>query len=430
MADTSPSPASSPPEQDPTPGIAESSDCSIILPPPRARVHNPSPRHAWHRARHIRLAPLPRLQSRPAARRSGRPARATSARSSSGGATLPALLTPAEQQQEPPCLLPRLPRVPRLDTIFLRRMSLAAMVGRRESLSEIRDSNPDLALSGDIISATFNIPHSLKYRKGGDWGPLNPPCPCLPCLADLPGQVLNPRRGQSALFDSFAFLSSNEAPWEPHGCRLDGRDRASPQCHLPARHASGHHDPPRASESPLCAHSPRRPEPAGSCGGGGAGRRRPVDPARGPGASRVPAGPRQADKDGARLARRRQRGAPTRASCSRDQGRWRRFAEHELYSLFHYRQHGPTDGRNERIQWADYYPHEPEVRQPDHRDLQARRHRRGPRLLSDAAPQHAPPALPAHVHLLLPALALPEQRVPALPASAARRCSRACWAPT
>ncbi|KAL9054006.1 MAG: hypothetical protein Q9162_004412 [Coniocarpon cinnabarinum] len=39
----------------------------------------------------------------------------------------------------------------------------------------------------------------------------------------------------------------------------------------------------------------------------------------------------------------------------KDQGRWRRYAEHELYTLFHYRQHEPTDGRRERIWWADYY---------------------------------------------------------------------------
>jgi trehalose 6-phosphate synthase/phosphatase len=40
---------------------------------------------------------------------------------------------------------------------------------RRESLSEIRAANPELALSGNIISATFNTPHSFVYRKGGDW---------------------------------------------------------------------------------------------------------------------------------------------------------------------------------------------------------------------------------------------------------------------
>jgi trehalose 6-phosphate synthase/phosphatase len=51
---------------------------------------------------------------------------------------------------------------------LLQRMSLAAM-GRRQSLSQIRAAHPDLSLSGNIISANFNIPHSLKYNPGGDW---------------------------------------------------------------------------------------------------------------------------------------------------------------------------------------------------------------------------------------------------------------------
>lgn len=51
---------------------------------------------------------------------------------------------------------------------LLSRMSLAAM-GRRQSLSQIRAAHPDLHLSGNVISATFNIPHSLVYNKGADW---------------------------------------------------------------------------------------------------------------------------------------------------------------------------------------------------------------------------------------------------------------------
>jgi trehalose 6-phosphate synthase/phosphatase len=39
----------------------------------------------------------------------------------------------------------------------------------------------------------------------------------------------------------------------------------------------------------------------------------------------------------------------------RDQARWRRYAEQDLYTLLHYKQHEPTDGRRERVQWADYY---------------------------------------------------------------------------
>ena len=38
----------------------------------------------------------------------------------------------------------------------------------------------------------------------------------------------------------------------------------------------------------------------------------------------------------------------------KEQNRWRKYAEHELYTLFHYKQHEPTDGRQERKWWADY----------------------------------------------------------------------------
>lgn len=37
-----------------------------------------------------------------------------------------------------------------------------------------------------------------------------------------------------------------------------------------------------------------------------------------------------------------------------DQARWRRYAEHELYTLFHYKQHELNDGRAERQRWSDY----------------------------------------------------------------------------
>lgn len=51
---------------------------------------------------------------------------------------------------------------------ILRRMSRSSR-GRTESISEMRAAHPSLALSGNVISATFNMPHSLKYRKGADW---------------------------------------------------------------------------------------------------------------------------------------------------------------------------------------------------------------------------------------------------------------------
>ncbi len=39
----------------------------------------------------------------------------------------------------------------------------------------------------------------------------------------------------------------------------------------------------------------------------------------------------------------------------KDQRRWRRYAEHHLYTLMHYKQNEPTDGQSERKEWADYY---------------------------------------------------------------------------
>jgi hypothetical protein len=55
----------------------------------------------------------------------------------------------------------------------------ASAMRRRESLSEIRAANPDLALTGNIISATFSTPHTFRYLKGGDWVSFCPfPIPC------------------------------------------------------------------------------------------------------------------------------------------------------------------------------------------------------------------------------------------------------------
>lgn len=39
----------------------------------------------------------------------------------------------------------------------------------------------------------------------------------------------------------------------------------------------------------------------------------------------------------------------------KNQSRWRQFAENELYTLFHYKQNEPRDGRAARKHWADYY---------------------------------------------------------------------------
>jgi trehalose 6-phosphate synthase/phosphatase len=57
-----------------------------------------------------------------------------------------------------------------------------------------RAAHPSLNLSGRIISATFAVPYSIGFSPGNDW-------------------ELNPRRGTSALFDSFSYLASTSSPW-------------------------------------------------------------------------------------------------------------------------------------------------------------------------------------------------------------------------
>ncbi|KYK62057.1 putative trehalose-6-phosphate synthase/trehalose phosphatase [Drechmeria coniospora] len=204
-------------------------------------------------------------------------------------------------------------------------------MARRESLSEIRAADPDLALTGNIISATFNIPHALTYHKGADWD-------------------LKPRRGQSALFDSFAYLSSDATPWNHTVVAWTGEIEPPAAASDPTS-SSASTSAARPSLNALSAPVPfdastRLPTP-------------PLvdglwipkqDQARlehqlshSETIRTIPvwlADDADADADGVLLA---------------DQGRWRRFAQHDLYNLFHYKQHEPTDGRRERVQWADYY---------------------------------------------------------------------------
>ncbi|KAK4153448.1 glycosyltransferase [Chaetomidium leptoderma] len=217
---------------------------------------------------------------------------------------------------------------------YMRRVSVAVMGNpatgnlnpATPSMSEIRAISPDLALTSNIISATFNIPHSLKYHKGADW-------------------ELTPRRGQSALFDGFSYLSSDDTPWNHTVVawtgEIDQPSEPSPgntTAHLSARNAlskpvpiNGEKRPPTPPaadgvwipkadmerlESQLSHHKKIKTVPVWL-----------ADDAEG-------------SQDGIRL---------------KDQARWRRYAEHDLYTLFHYKQHEPTDGRAERVQWADYF---------------------------------------------------------------------------
>ncbi|KAI1121837.1 trehalose-phosphatase [Nemania abortiva] len=210
----------------------------------------------------------------------------------------------------------------------LRRMSQAA-VGRRESISDIKSAAPDLALTGNIISATFTTPHTIKYHKNGEW-------------------ELGTRHGLSALFDSFVHLSSDESPWNHSVVAWTGEIDCSPENMAPPTVPQDPSVTPGLSHlsAPIPVEGDLPPTPPNTDGlwiprdhQKNLERKLAED-------KRLKAVPvwlsddNEVDNEGIVL---------------NDQERWRRYAEHSLYPLFHYKQQEPSDGRAERIEWANYY---------------------------------------------------------------------------
>nr|OQO20864.1 hypothetical protein B0A51_12113 [Rachicladosporium sp. CCFEE 5018] len=207
---------------------------------------------------------------------------------------------------------------------LLRRLSLSTGRPHGNDLAEIdpRKSHPDLKLSGHVISATFCVPHKIAYAPNADW-------------------ELDARRGTSALFDSFSYLSGPESPWNHTLVGWTGeidmaRSAGGPRNGVPFNKAS----------APIPVD--RNAKPA-----------QPHDLTD----MKVPEADRQ------RLERQLEhdhggRVAPVwlwdemsddRVATFRDQKKWRRYGEHELFPLFHYKQNEPTDGREVRKAWTTYY---------------------------------------------------------------------------
>jgi trehalose 6-phosphate synthase/phosphatase len=161
-------------------------------------------------------------------------------------------------------------------------------------------------------------------------------------------QELTPRRGQSALFDAFSYLSSDEAPWNHTVVAWTGEIEQPTEPWPPQ-------NPPNTTVHLSSLNALSKPVP--------------LD-----GESRPPTPP----TDGLWIPKEDMQRLETQLSHNKkiktipvwladdaeghgggihlkDQARWRRYAEHDLYTLFHYKLHEPTDGRAERIHWADYY---------------------------------------------------------------------------
>ncbi|KAI0433166.1 trehalose-phosphatase [Xylaria sp. FL1042] len=206
----------------------------------------------------------------------------------------------------------------------LRRMS-ESMTGRSESITDIQSAAPDLALTGNIISVTFTTPHTVKYRQNGEW-------------------ELGTRHGLSALFDSFVYLSSDECPWNHSVVAWTGEIECSFE----------------NTESPAIPHDTT------------------IIPGFNHVSAPIPLPPTPPNADGLWISRSHQKDLESRLAQDKrlktvpvwlsddneidndgitlnDQERWRRYAEHSLYPLFHYKQQEPSNGRAERIEWANYY---------------------------------------------------------------------------
>jgi trehalose 6-phosphate synthase/phosphatase len=186
-----------------------------------------------------------------------------------------------------------------------------------------RAAHPGLNLSGRIISATFAIPYSIGYSKGNDW-------------------ELDPRRGTSALFDSFSYLASTSSPWNHTLVGWTGEITNAKTASVVTTQI-----PTNKAAAPI-----------------------PVDPKAPTAVPQGPSGFRIGREDRDRLEKQLERDhggriVPVWLVDEVDEGKdefvlksqshWRTYAEHELYTMFHYKQNEPDDGRAARKSWADYY---------------------------------------------------------------------------
>ncbi|KAM0719150.1 hypothetical protein Q7P37_005055 [Cladosporium fusiforme] len=210
---------------------------------------------------------------------------------------------------------------------LLRRLSMNDSRPKAPSIEDIDPAkqHPGLGLTGNIISATFCVPYKAGYHPGADWS-------------------LESRRGTSALFDSFSFLASEESKWNHTLVGWTGEFEMAATTNIegtsmnaiPLNKASApipidaHHKPPQPNESAEI----KVPE---------ADRRRLEKQLESDHGGRVAPVWLWDDVDADGVA------------TFSHQRKWRRFAEHELFPLFHYKQNEPSDGRAVKKAWAHYY---------------------------------------------------------------------------
>lgn len=210
---------------------------------------------------------------------------------------------------------------------LLRKMSVIPDPSFQQDLADVdpRAAHPGLNLSGGVISATFTVPYNIGYSPGNDW-------------------EMNPRRGTSALFDSFSYLASSSSPWNHTLVGWTGELKGLAGA--------------QGGEIPVQSKINKASQPV------------PVDgkplPVHNPSDHALRIG--REDRDRLEKQLERDHGGKIvpvwlgdewdeqkDEVILKDQGRWRKYAEHELYTMLHYKQNEPADGRAARKSWADYY---------------------------------------------------------------------------
>ncbi|KAF2664637.1 alpha,alpha-trehalose-phosphate synthase-like protein subunit Tps2 [Microthyrium microscopicum] len=214
---------------------------------------------------------------------------------------------------------------------LLRRLSLSKSSTEGTSSRNVdpRAAHPNLNLSGRILSATFVVPFNIKFINDNQW-------------------ELGQRKGTSALFDSFSYLSSPESKWDHTLIGWTGEITQVTK----NRRGLGAATLNDAQRARLRAAAPV-----------------PVDPKQKQEAFdtaevQIPASNRASLE---RMLEKHANGKyvpvwladkeedQTKNYVLKDQRRWTRYSQHELYNLFHYIQNEPGDGRSARKAWADYY---------------------------------------------------------------------------
>ncbi|KAI1911462.1 threalose-6-phosphate phosphatase [Ophidiomyces ophidiicola] len=220
---------------------------------------------------------------------------------------------------------------------LLRRLSL---VGNKPmpSIMTSPEEHADLNLTGRIISAAFCIPYKVRYGSGLDW-------------------ELQNRPGTSALFDHFQYLASTANSWSHTLVGWTGEVEKSTQqlsYFQPRGIPNSDAESPQFRTTLMPLNKASAPIPVDA-------NRKSVPPA----ADGIKITKDARDRLEEQLSSSKygkilpvwlcdNSEPPDQTLLLRDQTRWRRYAEREIYSLFHYKQHGPNDGRAERRWWQDY----------------------------------------------------------------------------